>query len=162
MNACKCYRGNKPLGPGVGSPFLIIAAEKERGYARSEHYILTELKKPSLLQRKATWTADATVTSKEFDTIISLETILASELDMAKANLESSLARLDNARYQRMYWQGQNFDFIEVGCEHLAQLAMDPRHKDIVAKILDHTKNPAFDSLRKTWAVVLRLNVSIE
>jgi hypothetical protein len=158
----KCYEGTKRINPKANLPFIVIVAQTDQINAFSEHHVLTGLEELPYLHSSTGYEPGRSVAIEDFARLLTLDTILASQLDQAKANLENAIFELDKNLHQKAFWEGQNFEYRETDDRGFTRLAMDRKNKKIISEMLDTTQSEALDGLKKTWTILSQINIKAD
>lgn len=158
-SAYKIYQGSKRVEPTGNLPILIIAAQKDTGTGFAEHYVFAGFSRVPLIRRSTGYRPGRKVSEADFEQIVTLDVILASEFDRAKAHFENSIFELDKALHQHVFLEGRPFDYIPVDDSAFRYLVMAKTHEKEIAEMFDATNCQALDPLEKLCKVLASIDI---
>jgi len=140
-------------------PLLVIVAQIDGENAFSEHHVFTGLNKPDFLYKTTGYRPGRNVSDEDFKEFVTLETLLASEFDYAKANLEYSVFEMDKDLHHKLLWEGQNFEYHEVDDTAFVRLALRKECKKAIVTMFGSTYSQALGKLEKKWKILSQLDI---
>jgi len=155
----KIYRGSKRIEPTGNLPLLVIAAQKDKGTGFSEHYIFPGVARVPFLRKSTGYGPGRSVSETDFEQMVTLDAILASEFDRAKAHFENSLFELDKSLHRHVFWEGHPFEYPLVDDFAFRHLAMAQQHKKEIAEMFAFTNCFALEPLEKLSKVLALIHI---
>jgi len=154
----RCFQGSKRLNPAAELPLIVIDSRKDENGAASEHYIFTGLEKPSLLASGIT-IERGKMEAEDFKVLISIEDIVASQLQSACGALEATLFEGQKPLHDLIYWEGTPFTFSAVEDQIVLRYFLRDKYRHDFAKMFEATKWNTLGALKTKFELCSKLVV---